>query len=309
MAGPNATIAFDDESKTEEIKMYFNVSDKARQITVFESDCRTPISSTVIDATSDFVIRSEAHGDLIVSLDIKEEAVADSPIWSWDEVESNLAHIDICVRVELLVQKLDNSTIGVNFLHAELSVTLDMAIGFDSATIVAEEESFGCNDAWECISEPITQSEFLSICLVTNSSGTRFESLDSFQLKQPIGGGTLFDKKVEAGEPMSELTNVVVNGNRLKIMTQPANYFFLNGAVNVIAEGFAVLEFGATGERRLLRTSVHHIQDRALEKENGSGSFTQEVSIRSGDPSSGAFGLLSSSASIALATLLAVILI
>eukprot|EP00978_Attheya_sp_CCMP212_P029109 scaffold102396_cov47-Attheya_sp.AAC.1 len=282
--------------------MYFNVSDRARQITVFESDCRTPVSSTVIGATSDFVIRSEAHGDLTVSLDIKEEAVADSPIWSWDEVESNLAHIDICVRVELLVQKLDNSTIGVNFLHAELSLTLDMAIGFDSATIVAEEESFGvidrsvsadfllescqCNDAWECISEPIIQSEFLNICLITNSSGTRFESLDSFQLKQPIGGGTLFDKKVEAGEPMSELTTVVVNGNRLKITTQPANYFFLNGAVNVIAEGFAVLEFGATGERRLLRTSVHHIQDRALEKENGSGSFTQEVAIGSGDPSS-----------------------
>jgi hypothetical protein len=279
----------------------------------------------VIDATSDFGLRSEAHGDLTVSLDIKEEAVADSPIWSWDEVESNLAHIDICVRVELLVQKLDNSTIAVNFLHSELSITLDMAIGFDSATIVAEEESFGvidrsvsadfvlescqCNDAWECISEPITQSEFLNICLVTNSSGTRFESLDSFQLKQPIGGGTLFDKKVEAGESMSELTTVVVNGNRLKITTQAANYFFLNGAVNVIAEGFAVLEFGATGERRLLRTSVHHIQDRALEKENGSGSFTQEVSIRSGDPSSGAFGLLSSSASIALATLLAAILI
>jgi hypothetical protein len=321
----NATIAFDDESKTEEIKMYFNVSDRARQITVFESDCRTPVSSTVISATGDFVIRSEAHGDLTVSLDIKEETIADSPIWSWDEGESNLANIDICVRVELLVQKLDDSTIGVNFLHAELSVTLDMSIGFDSATIVAEEESFGvddrsvsadfllescqCNDAWECILEPIAQSEFLNICLLTNSSGTRFESLDSFQLKQPVVGGTLLDKKVQAGEAMSELTTVVVNGNRLKITTQPANFFFLNDNANVIAEGFAVIEFGATGVRRLLRASMPQIQGRALEGETGSGSFTQEVTTRSGDPSSGAFAVLSSSASVILATILAAILV
>jgi hypothetical protein len=279
----------------------------------------------VLGATGDFVIRSEAHGDLTVSLDIKEETIADSPIWSWDEAESNLANIDICVCVELLVQKLDNSTIGVNFLHAELSVTLDMSIGFDSATIVAEEESLGvvdrsvsadlllkscqCNDAWECILEPIALSEFLNICLLTNSSGTQFESPDSFQLNQPIVGGTLLDKKVQAGEAMSELTTVVVNGNRLKITTQPANFFFLNDNANVIAEGFAVIEFGATGVRRLLRASMPQMQGRALEGETGSGSFTQEVTTRSGDPSSGAFAVLSSSASVILATILAAILV
>eukprot|EP00978_Attheya_sp_CCMP212_P041084 scaffold231172_cov48-Attheya_sp.AAC.3 len=109
---------------------------------------------------------------------------------------------------------------------------------------------------------------------------------------------------------MSELTTVVLNGNRLKITTQAANFFFLNDNVNVIAEGFAVIEFGATGVRRLLRASIMpHIQGRALEGETGSSSFTQEVTIRSGDPSSGTFALLSSSASIVLATMLAAILV
>eukprot|EP00978_Attheya_sp_CCMP212_P032821 scaffold129780_cov53-Attheya_sp.AAC.2 len=307
----NATIAFNDESKSDEIKMFFNISNRNTRITVFEADCRSAVDSSVVEVIHSFVSGSETHGNLTVSLDMKEEFVMQSPIWSLDEEQENLGNIDICVRVELLAQKTDGSSIGVNFLHAELSIAIDMAIGFNSASVEMEEESLGvfgrevsanfviescqCNAAWECASEPeaIVQAEFLNICLSTNSSGTRFESLDSFRLSQSIGEGfgTLFDAKVQNGVPMSEVTSVAVNGNgnKLKITTQPANFFFLNTDKIVIAEGFAVLEFGATGRRRFLKASVVR---RALETEMSSASFTQEVSIRSGSgsrsPSSGA---------------------
>jgi hypothetical protein len=309
----NATIFFNDESKSEEIKMFFNISNRNTRIAVFEADCRSAVDSSVVEARPSFVSGSETYGNLTLSLDMKEESVMQSPIWSWDEEQENLGNIDICVRVELVAQKIDGTSIGVNYLHAELSIAIDMAIGFNSASVEMEEESLGvfgrevsanfviescqCNAAWECTSEPaaIVQAEFLNICLSTNSSGTRFESLDSFRLIQSLGEGfgKLFDEKVQNGVPMSEVTSVAVNGNgnKLKITTQAANFFFLNTDKIVIAEGFAVLEFGATGRRRFLKASVVR---RALEAEMSSASFTQEVSIRSGSssPSSGgiAFG-------------------
>jgi hypothetical protein len=59
---------------------------------------------------------------------------------------------------------------------------------------------------------------------------------------------------------MSELTNVVLNGNRLKITTQPANFFFPNDNAKAIVKRFAVIEFGATGVHHRLRASMLHIQ-------------------------------------------------
>eukprot|EP00978_Attheya_sp_CCMP212_P029537 scaffold105153_cov32-Attheya_sp.AAC.3 len=168
----NPTFPFSDASKTEEIKMLFNISDRDTNVTVFERGCRTPVSTSVNEVADHFVSCSDTHGDLIVSLDVKKNTVSDSPIWSWDKMESNLAHIDICVRVELLVdQASNNSTIGVNFFDSELAITLNMAIGLNSASSHTKMEKLGvfehdvsanffvescqCNDAWECISKPL----------------------------------------------------------------------------------------------------------------------------------------------------------
>eukprot|EP00978_Attheya_sp_CCMP212_P023052 scaffold69770_cov46-Attheya_sp.AAC.3 len=289
----NATIAFDEDSKTEEIKMFFNISDRSTQISVFEQDCRTAVPASVIAASESFVTQSVTHKDLTVSLDIKEETIQSSPIWVFDS-ETNMANIDICVRVELLVVKTDGTTIGVNYLHSELSIAIDMSVGFDSASFETEEYSLGvfdreaaadfviescqCDEAWECIVSPIIQSEFVNICLTTNSSGTRFESLDSFDLSQSQGLGSFVDSKVQAGLAMSELTTVEINGNKLKVTTQPASFFFLNEDESVFANGFAVIEFGAT--RRLLRASFVHSNHRTLEESSG-GEFSQELAIKS----------------------------
>eukprot|EP00978_Attheya_sp_CCMP212_P049190 scaffold629912_cov75-Attheya_sp.AAC.1 len=169
----NATIAFDESSKTEEIKMFFNISDRTTQITVFQSDCRTAVPASVIAASESFATQSVTHKDLTVILDIKEETIQSSLIWDFD-TETNMANVDICVRVELMVVKTDGTTIGVNFLHSELSIAIDMSVGFDSATFETEEYSLGvfdretaldfviescqCDDAWECIVAPIVQS-------------------------------------------------------------------------------------------------------------------------------------------------------
>mmetsp|Transcript_24621 Transcript_24621/g.44553 ORF Transcript_24621/g.44553 Transcript_24621/m.44553 type:complete len:306 (-) Transcript_24621:1706-2623(-) len=277
--------------------MFFNISDRSTQISVFEQDCRTPVPASVIAASESFVTQSVTHKDLTVSLDIKEETIQSSPIWDFDS-ETNMANIDICVRIELLVVKTDGTTIGVNFLHSELSVAIDMSVGFDSASFETEEYSLGvfdreaaadfdiescqCDEAWECIVSPIVQSEFVNICLTTNSSGTRFESLDSFDLSQSQAGqGSFVDSKVQAGLSMSELTTVEIIGNKLKVTTQPANFFFLNEDESVFASGFAVIEFGANPTtRRLLRASFVHSNHRTLEESSG-GEFSQELAIKS----------------------------
>eukprot|EP00978_Attheya_sp_CCMP212_P030221 scaffold110350_cov45-Attheya_sp.AAC.1 len=278
----NATITFDEASKTEEIKMFFNISDRTTQITVFQSDCKTAVLDSVVAASETFETQSVTHLDLTVILDIKEETIQSSPIWDFD-TETNMANIDICVRVGLMVVKTDGTTIGVNFLHSELSIAIDMSVGFESASFETEEYSPGvfdreaaldffiescqeCDNGWECIVAPIIQSEFVNICLTTNSSGTRFESLDTFQLSQSFGEGSFMDSKVQSGLPMSELTSVEINGNKLKVTTQPANYFFLNEDEPVIANGIAMIEFGANPTaRRLLRASIVPNHHRALE--------------------------------------------
>eukprot|EP00978_Attheya_sp_CCMP212_P039550 scaffold206805_cov42-Attheya_sp.AAC.2 len=145
-----------------------------------------------------------------------------------DEEQENLGSIDICVCVELVAQKTDGSSIDVNFFHAILSIAIDMAIGFNSANVEMEEEMQCCVGGKP---EAIVQVEFVNICLSTNSSGMRFESLDSYRLSQSLGEGfgTLFDAKTLNVMPMSEVMSVAVNGNgnKLKITTQLANFFFL----------------------------------------------------------------------------------
>eukprot|EP00978_Attheya_sp_CCMP212_P029536 scaffold105153_cov32-Attheya_sp.AAC.2 len=108
---------------------------------------------------------------------------------------------------------------------------------------------------------------------------------------------------------MSEVTNVVMDGNRLMVTTKPENSFFWNGDASVIVEGFTLIEFGASGGRRHLRARVVHPEVRALEGRSGHAGFTEKIEIRSGSYSSSSSGsTLRNGWSVALTTVMAFVM-
>uniref|UniRef100_A0A7S2U523 Uncharacterized protein n=1 Tax=Attheya septentrionalis TaxID=420275 RepID=A0A7S2U523_9STRA len=316
----NATIEFGDGSRDKEISLFFNISTRETRVTVFEKDCRSLVDTNIVEVMKDFTPRSESHGDLDVIVDIKQDPVMSSTIWSWDEEETHLAHIDLCVRVEVLVENLDGSTFGRNFFDSELAIEIDMSVGFSSASINPARRNYGtdnrsvsgdfsvescqCNKDWQCTSETIFQGDKLRVCLLSNSSQTMFHSLDSFQLSQALesGGGFLVDLVIDDGNERNELTDVAFDGNRLMVTTEAANFFFINQDAGIVtASGAVTIGFGSTERRSMLRMTIDNKRDLMDE---GNTHFDQDISIGLG-PSSSAIsfdtGLLTALA-LAIAT-------
>jgi hypothetical protein len=234
---------------------------------------------------------------LEVFLDIKQDSVSESPIFS--EIDAETGKISICVRVDLLSASDMSSVV---FYDQQLSLTVDMTAdfavqdidlvrGFDSIDVVASFDytvtACQCNESFECEPQILTQASDALICIETSATNVEIASIRQLVFNQ----GSLSQNAVSDGAE-DELTIVNVSGKKAVVRTKLTSSFFeLDFPEKIVAAGVCTLKFvDDNGQVRRLNAPVN--TGRTLQQIGGGQpeevGFAVELLLEAGAESSGA---------------------
>ena len=117
-------VRFSIETESDEIVMLYNIHNRDVSVEVFQQDCETKVSDTVIGVTFNAIPSSPARGVLEVRLDVVQDALAGNPIYTSIDNENGL--LELCTRVDLL------ATDGTPVVFHELvhTIRVRMTSGF-----------------------------------------------------------------------------------------------------------------------------------------------------------------------------------
>jgi hypothetical protein len=234
---------------------------------------------------------------LEVFLDIKQDSVSESPIFS--QIDTETGKISICVRVDLLSASDMSSVV---FYDQQLFVTVDMTAdfavqdidlvrGFDSVDVDASFDytvtACQCNESFECEPQILTQASDALICIETNTTNVEIASIRQLIFNQ----GSLAQTAVSDGTE-DELTIVNVSGKKAVVRTKLASAFFgQDFPENIEAVGVCTLKFvDDNGQVRRLNAPVNigRILQQAAEDQPEQVGFAVELFLEAGAESSGA---------------------
>jgi len=294
----NATlITFSEDADTSEIQLFYNISLRNTKIEVYEDDCSTPVPATVTTLTSSLQNTSLTHGDLTVDVNIQQDTILSSPIWTDAGVGEGL--ISMCVRVDLML----NDDISVNFHETKLYASVSLLQGFEisgidlnrlnatdengSADLDYNVIACHCDANRTCVDTVLTQGSDMYICVETTAPNVEIAEIRELTMAQNDFNTTPIVAGVE-----DPLTFVTIDGKEASIRYQIISAFFADPfPEDIVASGTVLLAFTDDGGRRLLRTSRVNIMqpERELADEVQEG-FSVVVGAQ-GTPSesSGAF--------------------
>jgi hypothetical protein len=266
-SGP-VTVVFTQESEDEEIMLTYNISHRTAIIEIFDVECENSVGTEYVNVTQHTTIVSPTHSELSVTLDIKQDKVANSSIWS-DGVTSGEGFINLCVRVDLV---LDDQT-SVNFHEQKLYLSIGLSQGFDASQIDLERQDadklskdaqveFGiiscqCNATFDCVDEStfLVQGDDVFICVSapadTDIEISAIEELDFIQ-------GSLTIAAVN-NSTADELTAVSLYGKIAVVRSQLRSELFDDTSpATLLAQGRVSLRFGndPNAVRRNLRIGI-----------------------------------------------------
>jgi hypothetical protein len=258
-----AQISFGEAVDKGEIRLDYNISLRVFSITVFEEDCSTQVPSSVVTATGSTTKTSSRHGRLTVSLDIIQNTVMGSSIWSPGDV--GIGYINVCIRVDLLD---DGQGISVHFLEQKLFVTIGLLQGFEVTTVdlsrVAADEEDGdadveyeliacqCDETFECVTFVLKQGSDVYICVTSLADDVEVIDIQSLSFSQ----GSFSVDCVVDGVP-NILSDVIVIDKKGIVRSQMLSVFFEHDHPDdVIADGSALLRFSDDAGTRFLRSRI-----------------------------------------------------
>jgi hypothetical protein len=243
------TVNFTEVATEEEIMITFSIHRRDATVRVFQEDCMTAVDESVIGLETTRASVTGTKDTLEVFLDIKQDSVSESPIFS--EIDTETGKISICVRVDLF-SATDMSS--VVFYDQQLFVTVDMTAdfavkdidlvrGFDRVDVGASFDyavtACQCNESFECEPQILTQASDALICIETNATNVEIASVRQLVFKQ----GSLAQNAVGDGAE-DELTIVNVSGKKAVVRTKLASAFFeLDFPENIEATGVCTLKF------------------------------------------------------------------
>ena len=265
--GP-VTVVFTQESKDEEIMLTYNISHRTAIIEIFDVECENSVGTEYVTVTQHTTIVSPTHSELSVTLDIKQDKVANSIIWS-NGVTSGEGFINLCVRVDLV---LDDQT-SVNFHEQKLYLSIGLSQGFDVSQIDLERQDadeqnedaqveFGikscqCKATLDCVDEStfLVQGDDVFICVSapadTDIEISAIEELDFIQ-------GSLTIAAVN-NSTADELTAVSLSEKIAVVRSQLRSELFDDTSpATLLAQGRVSLRFGndPNAVRRNLRIGI-----------------------------------------------------
>jgi hypothetical protein len=258
-----AQIAFNEDVDMGEIILNYNISLRHVEITVFEENCITPVPSSVATASDSTTQTSSRHGTLTVSLDIIQDAVVGSGIWSDGDV--GIGYIEVCVRIDLM---LDDEGISVHFHEQKLYVTIDLLQGFEVTTVDLSRDPADqqdgdaavdydllvchCDEKFECMTSLLIQGSDVYICVKTLADDVEVIDIQALSFSQ----GSFSVDSVVDGVP-DILSDVFVIDKKGIVRSQMLSVFFEHdNPTDVIAEGTALLGFTGDAGTRLLRSNI-----------------------------------------------------
>lgn len=278
-------LAFTEELDTAEISLDYNISLRDPSISLFETDCSTPVDETVATAIGGVAQTSLKHANLTVNIDVIQENITSSPIWS--NLTLGQGVVELCVRVDLLEPDLG---VSVHFHETRLSISVNMVQGFqvDNVDIDREtpDEEDGnaaveytliacqCNLEYECVALNLTQGSQALICVQSLDDGVEIVGIESLTFSQ----GSYSIDSIADGQ-VDQFTSVSLDDGRARIRNQLLSVFFEQiSPENVSATGFALLGFTEQGGRqRLLRAKITNL----LADEQEDASFSLLLGVKS----------------------------
>jgi hypothetical protein len=291
------TVKFAESAAEEEIKIIFSIHRRDATVQVFQEDCTTAVDESVIGVDTTRSPITGTKDTLEVFLDIKQDSVSESPIFSL--IDSEAGKISLCVRVDLL-SATDMSS--VVFFDQKVFVTVDMTAGFavtDIALVLGIDSvdlgaSFDysvtacqCNESFECAPQTLTQFSDTLICIETNTPNVEIASVRQLVFNQ----GSLAQNAVGNGAE-DELTIVTVSGKKAVIRTKLASAFFgQEFPENVEAIGVCTLKFvndNGTARRLNAPVSIGRILQQDSQGQAAEAGFDLELFFEEANESSGA---------------------
>ncbi len=281
-------LKFTEELNTAEISLDYNISLRDFNISLREVDCSTPVDETVATASGSVTQTSLRHANLTIDIDLNQENIASSPIWSNVTVGQGL--VELCVRVDLLQPILG---VSVHFHETRMSISVNMVQGFQVENVDVDRESpdeeagdaevdytliaCQCNLQFECVALNLTQGSQALICVQSLDDGVEILAIDSLTFAQ---GSYSIDSIVDG--QVDQFTSVSLDDGRARIRNQLLSVFFEQiNPEDVTASGFALLGFTEEGGRqRLLRTKITNLlaNERAVEED---ASFELSLAVKS----------------------------
>jgi len=260
-----------------EIKLHYNISIRDTEIRAFEVDCTTPLLPTVTTLSSETVIVSPTHADFTVNVDIAQDNVTASPIWS--DVGDGEGLISMCVRVDLV---LDDTTTSVNFHETKLFISISMVQGFEvvgidlnriNATTVTDEAVLDynvtacqCDEFGTCGSSILTQGSDVWICVKTEADNLEIAEVRELTMTQ---GTTFSTTPIVAGveDPLTRVT-LGGDGKEVRIRYQIISAFFSDpDPEDIVASGSVLMVLTDGNARRLMRDIKVVQRERELEED------------------------------------------
>ena len=216
------------------------------------------VPSSVVEIDSSFHSLNTTHGKFDVILDIKQDTVVDSGVWSSDD-DNGTGLIDICVRVDLLEPTLNYTS--VNFHEVDVSLTIDMEQNFtiDESNIVDltqinplkdnrvagisyNFETFQCDEIFAKARPKITQTSPIYICLKTNSTDVQFADVKNLVFSQGSLGLAAISNGVHTKNELTDVTGL--HSPSVIIETKLLSVFFEeDDPEDVRVDGVVTMEF------------------------------------------------------------------
>ena len=281
--------------------LVFDGRENNAAVTLFDYDtCKVPIVESLIGAEIIIPAHDTAGNSTCMTskLDINLGELPGSSIYDDSDLMSGgkFTNIKICARVDLHDYTLDDTFSSISFHKTRLDITVNMTQGFNSATLIVEEDAdlngefpfstsvdFDLNacvctsSTKECIITPdysISQNSAVSICVTPQAEGIIINSFTTMSLTQ--GGVTM--SAIENGVTNS-ITETSALGTKTAIVTTRLVSVFFSGTGDldpVIASGTVILGFESQGRRKLvsLRGNQALESERLLQiQQNNQGSF------------------------------------
>jgi hypothetical protein len=276
--------------------MTFRIHRRNATVRIFQDDCRTALDESVVGLVTKRAPVAGTKDKLEVFLDIKQDSVSESPIFS--QIDTETGKISICVRVDLLSASDMSSVVFYDQqLFATVDMTADFAVqdiglvrGFDSVDVGASFDytctACQCNESFECESQILNQASDALICIETSATNVEIASIRKLVFNQ----GLLSQDAISDGAE-DELTIVNVSGKKAVVRTKLTSSFFeLDFPESIEAAGVCALKFvDDNGQARRLNAPVN--TDRTLQQTRGDqpeDGFAVELLLEAGAESSGA---------------------
>lgn len=290
----NVTAIFGNETENEEIVLSYNISLRTALVQIFTDDCSTPVTLDVISTYMKTDITSPTHGQLDVTLDVNQNSVVASNIWR-DGNTTGEAFIDLCVRVDLVLDDADQTS--VHFHEQKLYLAIDLSRGFqvtdinldrEDADVDQQDVSLGalltacqCNLDAECVSDVLVQGDDVYVCVFSDPE-TDFviSAVEQLEFSQDTLRITAIDNSTE-----DALTEVLTVGKTAIIRTQMRSDFFISSSPDdVIASGSVSLIFGDAGRSLRITPALGGASapDRRRAKQTGEDENGFQVSMTIG---------------------------